>query len=203
MDNREIRGFITNFETRADGEEVGIIEGRPVVFNSKTDMGWYDEMILPEALEECDLRDVRLCLNHDTSYVYARSRNNNENSTMQLFVDEKGLGFRAKLDLNSSRANDFYLAVERKDIDRMSFMFVVNRDEWEDIDSEHPTRLIRGISKIFEVSAVTFPAYDSTSIQAASEDSNALESVRASLESAKAEARKLERRKQVIRILSI
>jgi len=202
MSNNEVRGFLCDIETREENNE-GIIEGRPVVFNSRTDMGWYDEVITSEALNECDLRDVRLCLNHDTSYVYARSRNNNENSSMQLFVDEEGLKIRARLDLESPKAKDFYVALQRRDMDKMSFMFRVDRDEWEDIDSDHPTRYIRGISKIFEVSMVTFPAYDSTSIQAASEDSDALDSVRVSLDNAKAEARKIERRKQTIRILSM
>lgn len=199
--SKEIRGFLCNIETREENN-IGIIEGRPVVFNSKTDMGWYDEIIMPEALNDCDLRDVRLCLNHDTSYVYARSRNNNENSSMQLFVDENGLGFRAKLDLNSPKAKDYYIAIVRKDMDKMSFMFVVDRDEWENIDSEHPTRYIRAISRIFEISMVTFPAYDSTSIQAASKTDDTLENVRQSLESAKAEARAIENKKKIIKLLT-
>ena len=199
--SKEIRGFLCDIETREENN-IGIIEGRPVVFNSKTDMGWYDEIIMPEALNDCDLRDVRLCLNHDTSYVYARSRNNNENSSMQLFVDENGLGFRAKLDLNSPKAKDYYIAIVRKDMDKMSFMFVVDRDEWENIDSEHPTRYIRAISRIFEISMVTFPAYDSTSIQAASKTDDTLENVRQSLESAKAEARAIENKKKIIKLLT-
>lgn len=199
--SKEIRGFLCDIETREENN-IGIIEGRPVVFNSKTDMGWYDEIIMPEALNDCDLRDVRLCLNHDTSYVYARSRNNNENSSMQLFVDENGLGFRAKLDLNSPKAKDYYIAIVRKDMDKMSFMFVVDRDEWENIDSEHPTRYIRAISRIFEISMVTFPAYDSTSIQAASKTDDTLENVRRSLESAKAEARAIENKKKIIKLLT-
>ena len=198
---KEIRGFLCDIETREE-DNIGIIEGRPVVFNSRADLGWYDEIILPEALVDCDLKDVRLCLNHDTSYVYARSRNNNENSSMQIFVDEKGLGFRAKLDLESPKAKDYYIAIVRGDMDKMSFMFRVDRDEWEDIDSDHPTRYIKGISRIYEISMVTFPAYDSTSIQAASESDEALDSVRQSLESAKAEERAIERKKQKIRILS-
>ena len=200
MEN-EIRGFLCDIETREENN-VGIIEGLPVVFNSRADLGWYDEVIKPEALIDCDLRDVRLCLNHDTSYVYARSRNNNENSSMQLFVDDEGLRFRASLDLESPKAKDYYIAIVRGDMDKMSFMFRVDRDEWEDIDSDHPTRFITGISRIFEISMVTFPAYDSTSIQAASEPDEALDSVRQSLESAKAEARAIERKKQKIRILS-
>lgn len=201
-DKREIRAFITSYETRAE-ENKGIIKGRPVVFDTETDMGWYRETIDRHALDNCDLRDVRLCVDHDTSFVYARSRNNNANSTMRIGVDEEGLFFEAELDLRSAKANDLFVAVERGDMDKMSFMFVVNGDEWSDLDSEKPLRVIREVSVIYELSVVTFPAYDTTSVQAASESAEALESVRASLESARAEARKLERRKQLIRILAI
>lgn len=203
MDKREMRGFITNFETRAEDGEVGIIKGRPIVFEQETDMGWYREIIDRNALNNADLRDVRLCLNHDTSYVYARSRNNNDNSTMRIGIDSEGLYFEARLDLKSAKANDLFVAVQRGDMNQMSFMFIVDGDEWFDLDSEKPLRNVRSISKVFEFSVVTFPAYDGTSVQAASSDSEALDNVRVSLENAKAEARKLERRKQIIRILSI
>lgn len=202
MDKREIRAFITSYETRAE-ENIGIIKGRPIVFDSETDLGWYREIIDRSALDNTDLRDVRLCLDHDTSFVYARSRNNNANATMRIGVDDEGLFFEATLDLRSAKANDLFIAVQRGDMDKMSFMFVVESDEWQDLDTEKPLRIIRAISVVYELSIVTFPAYDNTSVQAASHSDEALESVRASLESAKAEARKLERRKQLIRILAI
>lgn len=203
MDNREMRGFLTNFETRTEGEDTGIIKGRPIVFDSETDMGWYREIIDRHALDNTDLRDVRLCLNHDTSYVYARSRNNNDNSTMRIGVDEEGMYFEARLDLRSAKANDLYVAVSRGDMSTMSFMFVVASDEWEDVDSESPLRTIKEIRTVYEISVVTFPAYDATSVQAASSDSDALDNVRVSLDNARAEARAIERRKQTIRILSM
>ena len=203
MDNREMRGFLTNFETRTEGEDTGIIKGRPIVFDSETDMGWYREIIDRHALDNTDLRDVRLCLNHDTSYVYARSRNNNDNSTMRIGVDEEGMYFEARLDLRSAKANDLYVAVSRDDMNQMSFMFVVASDEWEDVDSDSPLRTIKEIRTVYEISVVTFPAYDATSVQAASSDSDALDNVRASLDNARAEARAIERRKQTIRILSM
>ena len=177
------RDYISTFETREEGQ-LGIIEGRPIVFNERTDLHYFDEIISRDALNETDMRDVRLCLNHDTSFVYARSRNNNENSTMQIGVDDMGMFFRAKLDIeNSPRARDYYSAIKRGDIDKMSFMFTVKSDEWTDLESDHPTRTITGIEQIFEVSAVTFPAYDGTSISARYRDS--LESDRLALESAR------------------
>lgn len=182
------RAFLTNFETREENGS-GIVEGRPVVLNSQTDLGFCDEIIAPDALRNTDLTDVRLCLNHDTSYVYARSRRNNASSTMQLASDALGLSFRAALDIaNSPKAQDYYAAVKRGDIDKMSFMFTVDGVEWENLESDHPTRRITAIGKIFEISAVTFPAYDTTSIEA--RDAKALESVKRELESARAELRK-------------
>jgi phage head maturation protease len=83
----------------------------------------------------------------------------------------------------------------------MSFMFVVGADEWDDIDSEHPTRTITKLSKVFEVSAVTFPAYEQTSISARGL-SDALDSAKESLENVKAEKRAIEDKKRKIRILA-
>ena len=202
--NKEIRSF--NFEVRADeNEEHGhFLTGRPIVYNSRTDLGWYDEIIEEGALDATDLRDVRFLVNHNTDMIpLARSRNNNENSTMQLsVVPQKGMDIRVDLDTeNNAEAKSLYSAVQRGDLSGMSFMFAVNEDAWEDLDSEHPTRHIRSFAKVFEVSAVTFPAYEATSIQARGL-SEALESARASLESARAAKLEVEKRKQKIRILS-
>lgn len=181
------RAFDAAFETREE-DSSGIITGRPVVLNSKTDLGFCDEVIDSGALQKTNLRDVRLCLNHDTSYVYARSRQNNGSSTMQIMTDALGLTFTAGLDIqNSPKAQDLYSAIKRGDIDKMSFMFTVDGYEWENLKSDHPTRHITSIGTIFEISAVTFPAYDSTSISA--RDASALESVKRELEKARASLR--------------
>jgi phage head maturation protease len=82
-------------------------------------------------------------------------------------------------------------------------MFVVASDEWEDIDEDMPLRIIKEIRTVYEISVVTFPAYEATSVQVANaENPNALDNVRVSLDNAKAEARALERRKQKLRILA-
>ena len=202
MDNKEIRMF--NFEVRAQqNEEHGhFLEGTPIVFDARTDLGYCDEIIAPGALDEADLRDVRFLVNHNTDMIpLARSRNNNEHSTMQMTVEENGMNIRVDLDTeNNSDARALYSAVERSDLDGMSFMFSVNEDKWEGLETDHPTRTITKLGKIFEVSAVTFPAYEQTSISARGL-SDALENARASLESAKAEQRAVEAQKQRIRIL--
>jgi HK97 family phage prohead protease len=178
------RAFDATFETRDEDGKPGIITGRPVVLNSRTDLGFCDEVIDARALENTDLRDVRLCLNHDTSYVYARSRQNNGNSTMTISTDAMGMTFEAGLDIeHSPAAQDFYSAIRRGDIDKMSFMFTIDGYEWENLESDHPTRRITSIGTIYEISAVTFPAYQSTSIEARSDEM--LESIRRELESAR------------------
>lgn len=203
MKNKEIRAF--DFEVRAeqDEEHGSIITGQPIVYDEPTDMGWYREIIDNGALDQADLRDVRFLINHNTDMIpLARSRNNNANSTMQLTaVDGVGLSIRVDLDTeNNTEAKNLYSAVKRGDITGMSFMFTVDEDRWEDLDSEYPTRHILSFSKVFEVSAVTFPAYEQTSIQARGL-SEALESAKTSLESAKAEAKAIDDKRKKVKLL--
>lgn len=181
----ETRNYNVDFQTREENEN-GILEGRPIVFGQRADIGgWFEEVIDQGALDSTDLTDVRLCLNHDTSFVYARSRRNNPNSTMQLFTDAEGLRIKASLDIKESAASkDLYSAISRGDIDKMSFMFSVKEDRWDNLDSDYPTRHITKIGTVVEVSAVTFPAYEATSISARGKD--ALESARSAVETAKA-----------------
>lgn len=174
-----------NFEIRAESNEKNgdHIVGRPIVFNSKTDLGYFDEIIEAGALDKANLKDVRFLVNHDTSMIpLARSRNNNENSTMQLAVDKEGMSIRVNLDTeNNSEARNLYSAIKRGDITGMSFMFTIDDEEWADLETDHPTRTIKKIGAVYEVSAVTFPAYESTSIGL--RDKEALESAKATLDS--------------------
>lgn len=174
------------FEVRAEERENGhILYGRPVVFNSRTNIGCFDEIIMPGALDKTDLTDVRFLVNHDTSMIpLARSRRNNGRSTMTLIPDADGLGFEAGIDIeNNANARALYSATERGDITGMSFIFSVRGDDWDDLDTDHPTRRITDIASIIEISAVTFPAYHDTDIQARGQE--ALESAKAVLESAR------------------
>ena len=161
------------------------VTGKPILYNSLTNVGCFDEIIDVGALDGTDLNDVRFLVNHNTSMIpLARSRNNNENSTMQMIVDDGGMNIRVNLDTeNNSDAKNLYSAIQRGDIDGMSFMFTVDADEWENLESNHPTRHIKKIGKVFEVSAVTFPAYPETSISA--RNAQTLDNVRALLDSTK------------------
>ena len=174
--------------TAEENESGSVITGRPIVFDSMTNIGEFDEIIERGALNNTDLTDVRFLVNHDLSKIpLARSRRNNGNSTMTLTVDEQGMFIRAILDTeNNADAQALYSAVQRGDISGMSFLFSVTDERWENLESEHPTRHILAIGAVIEVSAVTFPAYDSTSISARNRE--ALENARAALENARGAA---------------
>lgn len=179
-----------NFELRAKNDEAHgtYIEGHPIVYGSMTDLGYFNEIIEPGALTDTDLKDVRFLVNHNTDMIpLARSRRNNDNSTMQMVVDEKGMSIRVNLDVeNNTDAKNLYSAVKRGDISGMSFMFSVDNEEWEDLESEHPTRYIKKIGQVLEVSAVTFPAYEATEISARAKET--LDSVKSTLDSVRAQS---------------
>ena len=185
------------FECRADVDEErgSILIGRPIVYESKTDIGgWFSETIARGALNKTDLNDVRFLVNHDTSKIpLARSRKNTENSTMRLTVDDDGMSIRVILDTeNNSEARNLYSAVQRGDITGMSFMFSINGSEWSNLESDYPHRTITDIGTVVEVSAVTFPAYEATYIN--SRDKEAVETAREVLENARMSSVETEKR---------
>ena len=189
--NNEKRSYFFDIQTRDDENEgIVILSGRPIVYNSRTNLGLFDEIIEQGALDGADLTDVRFLVNHDTSRIpLARSRRNNGNSTMQFSVDQEGMRIDwVKLDVkNNEQARALASAVKRGDITGMSFMFIFDDDsyEWQNLETDHPTRVIKRITSVIEVSAVTFPAYDATSIEVNQRNQQELESARAALESAR------------------
>ena len=187
-EKKELERRSYEFEIRAEDsdDKEKILTGRPIVYNSKTDLGWFDEIIESGALDGANLNDVRFLVNHDRSMIpLARSRRNNGNSTMKLSVDLQGLFIDfIKLDTeNNATASELYSAVERGDITGMSFMFSIDDEEWQDLESDHPTRRIKKIGSVVEVSAVTFPAYEATEIYARSKE--ALDNARSALDNAR------------------
>lgn len=206
---KEIINF--EFEVRAEeSEEYGkYLTGQPIVFGSEAEIyspmrGTYKEIIERNALADTDLRDVRFLVNHNTDMIpLARSRNNNANSTMHMLVDpERGMFIRVNLDVeNNTEARNLYSAVKRGDITGMSFMFADVKDKWDDANDALPVRHVRSIGRVLEVSAVTFPAYDATSIQARGL-SDALDSAWASLDSERARLAQIARRNKKLKILA-
>lgn len=168
-----------NFEIRSSETEDNkkVITGKPIVFDTRTNLGDFDEVIDAGALDNADLTDVRFLINHDVSKIpLARYRAGDENSTMKLSVEKDCVPISLELDTeNNTDARALYSAVQRGDVSGMSFMFTIEGEEWENRDSNHPTRHIKSIGKVLEVSAVTFPAYESTEISA--RDKTALKNV--------------------------
>ena len=188
--NKELRAFDMN-DLKSD--EQGVITGHAAVFESKADLYWWEETIARGAFDECDFTDVPLFKNHDTRGTpLARSRRNNGNSTMTLTIDDVGLKISANLDIeNNIEAKSVYSSVKRGDMTGMSFMFDVKEEKWADLDKDYPKRTILKIGKVYEVSAVNFPAYKKTDIQAASSDGSfgVVDTMKGVLEKAKKEYR--------------
>lgn len=162
---REIRMAEIRALEPADQNEM-IVEGRAIVYDSPTVMYEIDgikyyEVIQRGALEGADLRDVPFKYNHSNSVmVMARTRN----KTLELIPDDQGLLVRAKL-ANTTAGRDLYELIRRGDVDKMSFAFTVEKDEY---DRDTRTRRILRFKRIWDVSAVDTPAYQDTYISARS-----------------------------------
>jgi HK97 family phage prohead protease len=179
LKDREYRSFV---EFRlAEGEQDGMyIEGYAVVFNSPTVLYSdgdfeYKEQIDSQAFAGSDMNDVILNYNH-AGKVMARTRN----KTLQLSADDKGLYIRARLD-GTEEGRKLYEEVKGGYLDRMSFAFSVAE---EDYSGDTQTRTIKKIGRLYDVSVVSLPAYDDTSISARSYFSAVAEEERKALESA-------------------
>lgn len=164
---KELRVAKLHAETRAGGAAASktlVLTGKPIVFDQATTIndpaGSYTEIIRSGALDGADLNDTRLLYNHDMTRVpLARAP-----KTMQLTVTDEGVEMRAELaDTEDARA--IYTAVERGDLDGMSFAFKVP-EGGDEYDRQTNTRTINRIEKVYEVSVVAFPAYSQTSVEA-------------------------------------
>lgn len=175
---------VSDFKTST--EERFNIEGHAAVFDQKVSIGnWFYEIIERGAFDECDFSDVSLYVNHDINQIpLARSRQYNDKSTMELQVDNIGLFMRANIDIdNNVDAKTLHSSISRGDMDGMSFMFRIKEQKWENLDKDMPTRRILKISRVYEVSAVNYPAYDQTDISA--RDRNALDVAKKAVEEAR------------------
>jgi HK97 family phage prohead protease len=157
------RSATVDLKTRDESEnEDPIIEGYFAVFNSETELwrGAY-EVIAPGAFDDTLSNDIRALINHDTSLVLGR----NKAGTLALRTDSRGLWGTVKINPDDPEAMALYSRVKRGDVDQCSFGFNVIEEEteWRDDDTVKWT-----INKadLHEVSVVTFPAYQDTSIQA-------------------------------------
>ena len=168
---REYRTLVAVMEVRADAkEDEMIVEGYATTFNQPYELYSYGkyryvEQVDPAAFDECDMSDVIMQYDH-AGRVYARTRNN----TLKLEVDDRGLKITADLSRTDS-ARQLYQEIREGMTDRMSFGFIVGLDEKTHIeDAEAGTytvmRTIKRFKKLYDVSAVSIPANDQTSISA-------------------------------------
>lgn len=191
-----VRSF-SKYSVRADenDEKVGIIEGVPIVFEQATDIGgWFEETIARGAITEDVLKDVAFFYNHDLN---TKPLSRTRTGKLSFKIEDDGVHMHTQINLNRSDCNDLYIAIEDEDIDGMSFMFRVEKEEWEGLDTDYPKRRITKIGYVQEVSAVNYPAYEGTSINARANlkldsDKEALDSARAALLDSNEEKRKLE-----------
>lgn len=161
---KEKRIINVEFRTPENNEDKMIIEGYAITFNSPATHG-YTEIISERALDNCDMSDVPLKYNHEDSHlIMARTRNN----SLELKRDEKGLFIRAEL-LDTQSNIDIYKSIKAGLIDKMSFAFTVRGDEY---DYDTDTRKILDIDKLYDVSVVDIPFYDSTSVFARNVDNS-------------------------------
>lgn len=172
---KHIRSLETDLQTRekrADDQPVErVIEGYFVVFNSETELfpGAYEE-ISREAFGSTINADVRALINHDTGLVLGRTKSN----TLELRVDKKGLWGSIEVNEKDTDAVNLYERVKRGDVDQCSFGFRVLKEDTEHRDDGTIKWIVRE-AELLEVSVVTFPAYEDTSVQARKKEVEQLE----------------------------
>lgn len=160
MEGELIRRYSTSPVRRA--EEEGMVEGIAAVVNSITDLGYFREMIAPGAFDDVLKDDVRALLNHDRNYVLARTKA----GTLELSLNDKGDLVYKYQTPNISYALDLAENIRLGNINQSSFAFYISDEEWKDLDSDNPLRVIKKLSRLVDVSPVTFPAYPDTSVSA-------------------------------------
>jgi len=156
--NKEIRAG-NPAEVRADDDGAIKVSGYAAVFNQETNIGgMFREQIAPGAFSEAVGRDdVVFLINHE-GLPLARTRS----GTLEIKEDDHGLFIQTELDPDDPDVKSIVPKMKRGDLDKMSFAFVPDVQEWDDSE-DVPLRTITRAS-LFDVSIVTNPAYDGTDI---------------------------------------
>ncbi len=166
-DKREYRSF-GGFDTAQNEQDdkltlrgVAIVFNRPTVLWEKDGIE-YKEVIAPGALDGCDMSDFILNCNHgmNDGTVYARTRN----GSLRYEITPMGVSIEADLDAEDERHKNLHRDVCKGRVDKMSFSFIARECSY---DRETHTRTILKIKKLYDVSAVDFPAYNDTSLTTA------------------------------------
>ena len=151
--NKEVRTFnVSDIEVRNDDGK-NVVVGYGAVFNSESnDLGGFVEYVAPGAFDGRLEDDVRFLINHD-GLPLARTTNN----TLRLSVDERGLKYEADMP-ETTLANDLMTLLRNGTISQSSFAFTVEEDSWENVEGRN-IRTINKVSRLYDISSVTFPAY--------------------------------------------
>lgn len=163
----EVRTFtVSQLSTRsAEGEERKLV-GYASVFNSPTTIGddWFNEEIIPGAFaRSISEKDVRALFNHDWNNVLGRTKS----GTLLLEEDSHGLRFEVELP-DTTVANDLAKSIDRGDIDQCSFGFIPVVEQWDHEAVPAARKLVE--VELFEISIVSLPAYDDTTVSLRSQE---------------------------------
>lgn len=165
MNKRMLRATPTEFKIRENGEDI-FIEGYFAVFNTRYEM-WEGaaETVLKGAFTDTLDEDVRALINHNTDFVLGRTKA----GTLELAEDDTGLFGRIKINKNDSDATNLYARVQRGDVNQCSFGFDIIDETYKTDAQGNVLWELRKV-KLYEVSVVTFPAYEETIVQARKND---------------------------------
>ena len=161
-EQEELRFLSTEIETK---EEERTISGYAIVFNDKSkNLGNFQEIISPTALDNTDLSNTFLYRQHDENKVLASSKS----GTLNLQITTRGLYFSATLP-DTALGQDTYELIKRGDLSSMSFGFYVRKDSF-DMTQSPSVRTVLDIAALKEISVVNFPAYESSTVSKRAED---------------------------------
>ena len=200
IDSREYRNMEIRAEQREEGDEAKVVTGYASTFDEpytlyESDKYIFQEVVDTNAFDNTDMSDVIMQYDHE-GRVFARQSNN----TLEVQPDEKGLYIKADLG-GTELGRQLYDEIRGGYTNKMSFGFTVDQDDWLDTKAEDgrdlTVRTIKAIRKLYDVSAVSIPANDATSISVRSLVDGEIERLEA--ERLKAEELQLKRRRAEVR----
>jgi HK97 family phage prohead protease len=158
---KELRYFnIKDLEIRHEENGQRVVVGYGAVFNRlSNDLGGFTERIEPGAFDGRTDDDVRFLLNHDPNYIFGRTIS----GTLNLSIDSIGLRYEVTLP-DTQSASELAVSLERGDITQSSFAFTVAEDDWDQDENNNMIRTIRRVSRLWDVSAVVYPAYPEATV---------------------------------------
>ena len=159
---RQLRSTPQQFRTRDDGDDL-IIEGYFAVFDSPYVL-WdgATEIVKPGAFAGCLSGDIRALIDHDTRLVLGRTKA----GTLTLREDARGLYGTIKINRDDADAMSLYARVQRGDVDQCSFGFDIEEETFVDLGGGQCRWEINKVNPLYEVSVVTYPAYEETAVKA-------------------------------------